>query len=178
MKKDAVEGVKWIRKAAEKGFAPAQSNLGLCYDKGIGVQKDDAEAAKWYLKAAEKGDLAAQNNLGFCYEKGLGVKKDASKAVHWYMRASQQGDSLALTNLGDCLRSGQGVKKDLVEAYARFVVAESDHPRAKEYLKQTAVEMSPEQIAKGSLRAKQLMEQIRKTTLEKAKPVPIYEGLL
>jgi hypothetical protein len=94
------------------------------------------------------------------------------------MRASQQGDSLALTNLGDCLRSGQGVKKDLVEAYARFVVTESDHPRAKEFLKQTAAEMSPEQIAKGSLRSKQLMEEIRKTTLEKAKPVPIYEGLL
>ena len=70
------------------------------------------------------------------------------------------------------------MKKDLVEAYARFVVAESDHPRAKEYLKQTASQMSPEQIAKGSQRAKQLMEQIRKTTLEKNKPVPIYEGLL
>ena len=35
--KDAVEAVKWYRKAAEQNFAEAQCNLGVCYYAGEGV---------------------------------------------------------------------------------------------------------------------------------------------
>jgi len=34
--KGYVEAVKWYRKAAEQNYAEAQSNLGLCYEKGQG----------------------------------------------------------------------------------------------------------------------------------------------
>jgi TPR repeat protein len=45
--KDAIEAVKWYRKAAEQGDAPAQFNLGNSYANGEGVAKDAVEAAKW-----------------------------------------------------------------------------------------------------------------------------------
>jgi len=38
--------------AAKEGHAYAQFNLGIMYDKGIGVPENDAEAVKWFRKAA------------------------------------------------------------------------------------------------------------------------------
>jgi TPR repeat protein/uncharacterized membrane protein YjgN (DUF898 family) len=50
------DGVKWIHKAAEQGYAHAQFMLGSMYFKGKGVQHDYAEAVRWYRKAAEQGN--------------------------------------------------------------------------------------------------------------------------
>ena len=36
------------QKAAEQGVGAAQSELGLCYECGFGVEQDYAEAVKWY----------------------------------------------------------------------------------------------------------------------------------
>ena len=50
-----------------KGYADAQSNLGIMYDNGNGVPENDAEAVKWYRKAADQGNAKAQYNLGVMY---------------------------------------------------------------------------------------------------------------
>jgi Sel1 repeat len=55
------ETVLWCRKAAEKGHATAQRNLGFCYEFGIGVTRDDAQAVLWYRKSVEHGDSEGQN---------------------------------------------------------------------------------------------------------------------
>jgi TPR repeat protein len=52
------EAVRWYRKAADKGYARAQCNLGFKYDQGEGVDKDDAQAVYWYRLAAEQGKAA------------------------------------------------------------------------------------------------------------------------
>jgi TPR repeat protein len=114
--KDGEEAVKWYRKAAEKGDAGAQSNLGFCYHAGNGVTKDEVEAVRWYRKAAEQGDAMAQNNLGVCYDIGNGVTKDEVEAVKWDRRAAEQGDAMAQNSLGVCYDTGSGVTKDAVEA--------------------------------------------------------------
>ena len=51
------------RKAAEKGDADAQFNLGFCYYNGKGVEKDLIEYVKWLRKAAEQGDEFAKKSL-------------------------------------------------------------------------------------------------------------------
>ena len=48
------EAVKWYRRVAEQGNARAQYNLGICYERGEGVEKDMTEAVKWYRKAEER----------------------------------------------------------------------------------------------------------------------------
>ena len=63
VEQDYVEGVKWIRKAAEQGDAVAQYSLSACYYCGMGVEKDYEEAAKWCRKAAEQGFEDAKKEL-------------------------------------------------------------------------------------------------------------------
>ena len=55
MPQDYKEAVRWYRAAAEQGFADAQSNLGLMYDKGQGVPQDYIQAHMWYNLAASSG---------------------------------------------------------------------------------------------------------------------------
>src|SRR3546814_4450247 len=72
---DYVAATAWYRKAAEQGYALAQTNLGAMYDHGRGVATDHAEAARWWRKAAEQGESHAQYNLGALYAGGRGVAR-------------------------------------------------------------------------------------------------------
>jgi len=51
--KDYAQAAVWYRKAAERGDAGSQFDLGTLYDKGQGVPQNYSEAAGWYRKAAE-----------------------------------------------------------------------------------------------------------------------------
>ena len=64
LQKDVAEAVKWYAKAAEKGYASAQSNLGFAFEKGLGVPKNEKEAMRWYVKAAEQKVAKTLNYLG------------------------------------------------------------------------------------------------------------------
>jgi TPR repeat protein len=110
------EKVAWYQKAAEQGYAQAQTNLGYYYQNGIGVEKDEKEAVRLYRLAAEQGNAVAQSNLGYCYRTGIGVEKDEKEAVRLYRLAAEQGNAVAQTNLGYCYRTGIGVEKDEKEA--------------------------------------------------------------
>lgn len=114
------EAVEWHQEVAKKGWAPAQYNLGCCYNDGNGVKKDMEEAAKWYTKAAEQGHPEAQCRLGCCYEKGEGVKQDKTEAVKWYRKAAEQNEVNAQFNLGCCYADGEGVQQDKLKAAKWF----------------------------------------------------------
>jgi len=90
-RKDFIKAAIWYQKAAERGHAEAQKNLGYCYNNGKGVTEDWTKAAEWYCKAAEQGNVKAQCNLGRCYIQGAGVTKDYTKAVEWFRKAAAQG---------------------------------------------------------------------------------------
>ena len=96
---DAVEAVKWYRKAADQGNADAQFYLGAMYARGIGVAKDEVEAVKWYRKAADQGYADAQVNLGNMYRTGQGVAKDEVEAYKWWLLAGAQGNEFAKENI-------------------------------------------------------------------------------
>jgi len=87
-----VEAASWYRKAAERGYAPAQSGLGILYDLGQGVAQDYQQALFWYGKAAEQGDIKAQNNFGFMYSEGKGVAQDRSTAHMWFTISGARGN--------------------------------------------------------------------------------------
>ena len=61
------QGFEWLHKIAERGYADAQTKLGICYLEGFGVQKDKAKAIKLFLKAAEQGNEEAQKELEKIY---------------------------------------------------------------------------------------------------------------
>jgi uncharacterized protein len=60
--KNAVAAVRWFRKAANQNHPAAQSNLGMCYERGDGVAKYEVEAYKWDLLAAAQGNTKAKRN--------------------------------------------------------------------------------------------------------------------
>ena len=95
MPQDYQEAVKWYRLAAAQGYAPAQSSLGLAYDKGQGVPQDYLEAVKWYRLAAAQGNPLAQINLAVMYTNGTGVRQDFVRAHMWFSLAAAtlSGDS-------------------------------------------------------------------------------------
>jgi TPR repeat protein len=90
LSQDSISADKY-REAAEQGLAPAQYNLGVCYENGQGVEQDYTQAAQWYRKAAEQGLAEAQYNLGVCYYNGDGVEQDYTQAVYWFRKAAEQG---------------------------------------------------------------------------------------
>ncbi len=112
-----------FREAAEAGHMDSQFNLGLMYEKGIGVEQDETEAVAWYTRAAEQGSAFAQYNLAVLYENGRGAEVDFAKANQWYRKASVQGDALAIGNLGMLYVRGQGVEVNLVGGVALLLLS-------------------------------------------------------
>jgi len=117
--KDAVESIKWFRKAADQDYAPAQNLLGIAYKAPRGVAKDDVESVKWFRKAADQGHAQAQYNLGGCYANGEGVAKDMAEAVKWLRKAANQGHAPAQTSL-ETMRATTAVPAADVKAFEEF----------------------------------------------------------
>ena len=108
--------LKEFKPLAEQGDAKAQSNLGLMYESGFGVEKNYQEAINWYRQAANQGLAEAQFNLGVMYQNGIGVEKNYQEAINWYRQAANQGFAKAQVNLGGMYFNGFGVEKNYQEA--------------------------------------------------------------
>src|SRR6185437_8150189 len=58
---DFAEAEKWYRMAAEQGYAPALTNLGVLYYNGQGEKRDLVLAHEYFLLGKMKGDPRASN---------------------------------------------------------------------------------------------------------------------
>ena len=57
------------RESAQSGYAPAQYQLGQCYEEGIGVERSLAKAFKLYWLASDKYRSAKEGErqaVGWC----------------------------------------------------------------------------------------------------------------
>jgi hypothetical protein len=88
---DQLVALTRLKKAAEKGNAEAQFELGRIYGNGDGVPQDYQTAIDWLEKAAGQNHAKAQESLGSIYANGVGVKQDFSSARGWYMKAARNG---------------------------------------------------------------------------------------
>jgi hypothetical protein len=124
------EAVKWFRKAAEQGNAPAQCYLGLYYAH---IDIDEAEAVKWFRKAAEQGEPIAQGNLGELYCMGRGVPQNYAEGVKWLRKSAEQGKADSQCDLGNVFFLGKGVPQDYVEAVKWYRKAAEQGDAAAQY---------------------------------------------
>jgi uncharacterized protein len=92
---DDAAAVSWWKRAADNGYAAAQTALGGAYLFGQGVAKNEAEAVKWWRRAAGQGDGMAQALLGTVYASGTGVARDVVQADMWDTLAAMQGNDAA-----------------------------------------------------------------------------------
>lgn len=88
---DLDKALDFLQKSAEQGYAPALTDLGLAYAKGLfkNLPQNYEKAKECLLKAAEQGYAWAQYNIANMYYNGLGVKKNKLKAK-WYRKAAKQ----------------------------------------------------------------------------------------
>jgi TPR repeat protein len=126
--KNTAEALDWFSKAASRGYAPAEFQMGQLYDFGFGVEQDDTQALAWYRKAAEHGSAAGQRSVGDFFRKGRGVAADAAEAARWYQRAADGDDLRAQYELGQLYFNGTGVARNYIAAYVWFAVAAGQTP--------------------------------------------------
>ncbi|MBQ0018947.1 MAG: sel1 repeat family protein [Bacteroidales bacterium] len=132
--KEKAEGVIWITRSANQGYAVAQCQLGYCYNTGMGVMKNGATAVAWYQTAADQGESTAQYNLGVCYATGNGVTQSKEKAFIWYKKAAEQGQTSAENALAKCYYYGNGTTANLNLAFQWFKKSSEKNEEAMYYL--------------------------------------------
>ena len=123
VKPDGKESIRWITKAANQGYVPAEYELGRIYLYGRGIPIDYAQALIWERRAAEQGDPRAQRDLAFMYERGFGVEHDAAQGAALNRKAAEKGDAMALLRLAQARENGDGVAKDENEAELWYIKA-------------------------------------------------------
>jgi TPR repeat protein len=103
-----------VQNAAEQGNPHAQTDLGVRYADGEGVEQDYEQAVYWYEKAAEQGDAGCQWALGSHYRLGVGVAYNPESAEYWLRKSAEQGNLLAVNELCDFYLdlSGAGVTQN------------------------------------------------------------------
>jgi len=77
---DSNEALKYKLVAAKAGYALAQHDVALLYDR----QENSEEAVKWWKMAGDQGHPKALYNLSGSYFQGKGAPKDLSLAYAYY----------------------------------------------------------------------------------------------
>ena len=120
---DLDAAVPLLRRAALKGAAPAQYDLGKLYEQGLGVDQDMIEARSLISKAAEAGHVGAMYDLALFLAEGEGGEMDERGAAEWFRKAADHGFLDAQYNLGVMYAEGIGAEQDLSEALYWFELA-------------------------------------------------------
>jgi hypothetical protein len=87
-----------LERAAEKGFAPAQTMMSLCCAAESSLDRD--KAFFWAEAAANQGDRSGILRLAQCLHKGVGCERDDARAIELYRVAAQVGDPCAMRSYG------------------------------------------------------------------------------
>ena len=100
--KDDLKALDCFIRAVELGSADACTNIGVIYDKGIGVAVDKERAALFERAGALRGDITARHNIGIS-EFGFGNFELGIR--HWKI-AAEAGDQPSLNNLRKIYNAG------------------------------------------------------------------------
>lgn len=92
-----------MARAADLGHTMVYTNIGYCYEFGMGVEVDKEKAIHYYELGAMGGDSMARHNLGNT-DAFVG---DMDRALKHYMIAVRGGRSETLNQInGGCIKTG------------------------------------------------------------------------
>lgn len=137
VKMNPQQAVRWYQEAAESGYAPALTRLGVKWREGDGVpQRDNKEALKNIQKAAEQGYAPAYWELGNCYRYGNGVDVSSKMALRYFLKAAQSVESDTDVEywflLGELYDLGTYAKPNYKEAFKWYKkAADRGHVKAQ-----------------------------------------------
>lgn len=105
---DVEQAIELYRKAADQGLTAAQTQLGICYFEGIGVEKDYDEAVRLFNLAAKQNDPDAYLMLS----RYFNFEQDHDKIFENAKKAADLHSAMGEFGLAECYQLGIGVKKD------------------------------------------------------------------
>ena len=110
---DPVEGVKWFRKSADQGYAPALVALATCFYLGDGVAESNEEAEKFYRKAADQDYKEAKVALGKMFIRNEAKSRDfVEYAIFVRMAREDEPKVLEIDDEGEIWVTGfDGIRK-------------------------------------------------------------------
>lgn len=100
-KRDEIEGVNWITKAAVAGNVNAMERLYFILKNKKSFNYNSDTALSWLKKSAELGHSDAQYQLGMQFIEGDLVIKNNNKGIQWIMKSIQNNNTDAMIYLGD-----------------------------------------------------------------------------
>jgi hypothetical protein len=111
------QSLRLYRRCAALGDVIGLKQLGLCYEKGVGVVSDLIEAARFYERASALGSSKSRLSLGVFHWRGVGgFDVDRPEAIRlWRLCGLDIPDSAAAVEVSDS-RS----MSDSIERSARF----------------------------------------------------------
>jgi uncharacterized protein len=112
----------WFHAAAEGGFVPAYTQLGLiCCAQGDEQLK---EALDYFLAGTEGGDTDSMVYAAQMYLDGAGTSKNVTLGLSLLQRAADAGNAKACRAFGDLYERGAHVDKDKEKAAGYYKLAE------------------------------------------------------
>lgn len=128
VKRNAVEGVKWLKRAANQNHALALFELANCYASGDGVVAQKEEAARLWDESAKYGEYTAYAEIGDLYDE----LEDYERAFNYYKMGASHGDEVAMYHVGMYYLMGISAQCDVYKAFAYLKqAADLDLPEAQ-----------------------------------------------
>jgi len=106
------QAIPLVKKAAKRGDAEAQYNLGYCFEKGVGVEINQDKSIKWYQKSAQQNYMDAEYALMMAYAEGKGVEKNNEIAFEYALRCAEKKDPTCMFNVIGSYQDGRGIEAD------------------------------------------------------------------
>ncbi len=129
---DYAAELRIYRRLAADGDLRAQDNIGVLYERGLGVTKSMPKRSSGIGWPRRKASPTRRTTSASCTRRVTACPTDHVEAVRWYQRAAAQGDINAQHNLGNMYESGRGVAQNYAEAVAWFrKAADKGHPMAQ-----------------------------------------------
>ena len=89
----------FFERCASAGEVPCINDLGVLYDRGLGVRADPKQAVNYYKTAAEKGLALGVTNYATAIAKGYEGSVDGRKIMALYVDAAAKGSPIAMGNV-------------------------------------------------------------------------------
>jgi uncharacterized protein len=133
--------------AAKAGSVLAMNEVGVRYQKGLGIRQDSVAAVGWFTLASQHGLPAAMVNLGNCYERGNGLIINYNKAGEYYAMAAKANHPIGQFLLAQMFEEGRGTQVNLAYAYVNYLRAAAGGTKEAE-TKRDAVRkrLTPKQV--------------------------------
>lgn len=125
------EGVKFLKRAADHGWAPAQYKLGMQYVTGELTPPDLPKAVDLLRKAADPGGPRSKYELAQLYAAGIGEPRSTEDTPVALLRQSAtNGYGPSLHALAERYRVGLGVPVDYIQSIRYYQAAREASQRA------------------------------------------------